>query len=70
MSTIIPESARIKNAVKWISEQLRESPESPKKELIHKAILRFDLNPNESRFLLDFYQDKNAPAPQKTNSEK
>ena len=55
MSTIIPDSQKLKNATRWISEQLRENPDAPKNELIDTAAFRFDLNPNENQYLVKLY---------------
>lgn len=41
----------IKNAVKYISEILKETPEVDKLKLIDDASKRFDLNPMQTEFL-------------------
>ena len=56
MNTIMPDSAQLKRAVKWISEQLNEDEQLSKQKLINEAISRFDLNPKQSMFLLSFYK--------------
>jgi hypothetical protein len=56
MSAIMPEGERLRNAVKWISGQKEEYPELPVNKLINEAIMRFDLNPKEADFLLNFYR--------------
>lgn len=56
MSNIMPEGERLRNAVKWISGQREEYPEMPVGKLINEAIMRFDLNPLEANFLLNFYR--------------
>lgn len=58
MSTIHPESISLRRAVKWISEQLKENESQLLMPLINDAILRFDLNPIQSKYLIDFYRKK------------
>ena len=41
----------IKNAVKYISEILKETPEADRLKLIDDASKRFDLNPMQTEFL-------------------
>lgn len=56
MSTILPEGERLRRAVKWISGQREEYPEVPVSRLVNEAIMRFDMNPKEANFLLNFYR--------------
>jgi hypothetical protein len=58
MTTIIPESHQLKQAVKWISEQLKEDEHKSKMTLVNEATLKFDLNPRQSMQLLNFYTNK------------
>jgi hypothetical protein len=44
--------APIKQAVKWIDEQLRDNPKADRTRLIDEAGRRFDLTPLDSEFLL------------------
>ncbi|HSL49460.1 MAG TPA: hypothetical protein VK878_10325 [Candidatus Deferrimicrobiaceae bacterium] len=44
--------APIKQAVKWIDEQLRDNPQADRTKLIDEAGRRFDLTPLDSEFLL------------------
>ena len=44
--------APIKQAVKWIDEQLRDNPKADRTRLIDDAGRRFDLTPLDSEFLL------------------
>ena len=50
-------SEQVRRAVKWISENLKESPEQSLKNLINEAILRFDLSPFDSELLINFYRE-------------
>ncbi len=58
MNTILPDNEPLKRAVKWISEQLKDDENKPKQLLINEAILRFDLNPKHSMYLINFYKNK------------
>ena len=44
--------APIKQAVKWIDEQLADHPQADRMRLIDEAGRRFDLTPLDSEFLL------------------
>ena len=56
MSEALPHGENIRKAVKWISENLKEDPEQSLKKLINETILRFDLSPGDSEFLMNFYK--------------
>ncbi len=62
MSNIMPKNQSIKNAVQWISEKLKETPDTPIAALINQVTFRFDLTPSESQFLVNFYKDGNNGA--------
>ncbi|HLC41832.1 MAG TPA: hypothetical protein VJO34_09435 [Methylomirabilota bacterium] len=44
--------APIKQAVKWIDEQLQDDPKADRLKLVDEASRRFDLNPLDADFLL------------------
>ena len=44
--------APIKQAVKWIDEQLRDNPQADRVKLIDEAGRRFDLTPLQADFLV------------------
>ena len=44
--------APIKQAVKWLDEQLRDNPGADRTRLIDEASRRFDLTPLDAEFLL------------------
>jgi hypothetical protein len=44
--------APIKQAVKWIEEQLQDNPKADRTNLIDEAGRRFDLTPLDSEFLV------------------
>ena len=55
---VMPEGDAIRNAVKWISEMLKDDCPKPISALIQQACLKFDLNPLEANFLNTFYKKK------------
>ena len=56
MGTIMPKGEKVRQAVKWISENLKEEKKS-KELLIQDASLRFDLSPKDEEFLRTFYKE-------------
>jgi hypothetical protein len=44
--------APIKQAIKWIDEQLRDQPEADRMKLVDEAGRRFDLTPLDADFLI------------------
>ncbi len=56
MSTIIPQSELMRNAIRFISEQQKESGK-PVKSLIQEASIRFNLSPKENTFLEHFLKE-------------
>ena len=57
MVTIQPKGEKVRQAVKWISENLKEDEKSPIYRLIQDAALRFTLSPKEEDFLRSFYEE-------------
>ncbi|RLB42662.1 MAG: hypothetical protein DRH12_05150 [Deltaproteobacteria bacterium] len=55
MSTIMPKGEKLRNAVKWISEKLKEEPNRTPQQMIPLASERFNLSPKEENFLVSFY---------------
>jgi hypothetical protein len=53
--------APIKQAVKWIDEQLRTDPGTDRTKLIDEAGRRFDLTPLQSDFLLRELGQRRSP---------
>lgn len=48
---ICPPGNKVKNALKWVSEELRNAPHKSRAQLLGEAELRFDLSPLECEFL-------------------
>jgi hypothetical protein len=57
MATIQPKGEKVRQAVKWISENLLEDEKKPIYRLIQDASLRFTLSPKEEDFLRSFYEE-------------
>ena len=57
MATIQPKGEKVRQAVRWISENLQEDEERPIYRLIQDASLRFTLSPKEEDFLRSFYEE-------------
>jgi len=57
---MIPQGENLRKAVKWISEERERSPNEKISDLIHKACLRFDLQPNDEEFIIRFYRKENG----------
>ena len=53
--SIMPRGERVRMAVRWISEHLKEDPSGSVVELAQQAAMKFDLSPKESQELLQFY---------------
>jgi hypothetical protein len=56
MTTVMPEGEAIRRAVKWISASLEEHPDKAAQSFVQEAVLRFDLSPKETEFLMEFYK--------------
>ena len=48
---ILPEGERIRKAVRWIIETLKDKKDLTKEEVVTEAEKRFDLSPLECEFL-------------------
>ncbi len=60
MTTIMPKGDKIRQAVKWISDNLKEEKSEAVTFLIEKAALRFNLSPKDETFLRSFYKETNS----------
>jgi hypothetical protein len=50
--------APIKQAVKWIDEQLRDNPQADRMKLVDEAGRRFDLTPLDTDFLIRHLRER------------
>lgn len=55
MGTIQPKGEKVRQAIKWISENLKEEPGGDTSLLIEQALARFNLSPKDEEFLRSFY---------------
>lgn len=58
MHTVLPESESLRRAVKWIAEKLKEDENQNRRELIEKAVFRFNLPPKDETFLYELYRQR------------
>ncbi len=56
MGTIQPEGKNVKQAIQWISDNLKEDESLLLVRLIESASARFNLSPKDEEFLRSFYQ--------------
>lgn len=56
MGIIQPEGKNVKQAIKWISENLKEDQTIGPIKLIEEAGARFNLSPKDEEFLRSFYK--------------
>ncbi len=61
MNFIQPQGKNLQKAVQWISEQRKENPDQSLTALAENAALQFDLNPDDSEFLLRFVKNPDQP---------
>ena len=57
MSPIHPKGEKLKQAIKWISEHLKEDENATVADLIQKASFQFNLSPKDEVFLVSFYRE-------------
>ena len=53
--------APIKQAVRWIEDQLREHPDADRVTLVDEAARRFDLSPLDSDFIVRHLAERHRP---------
>ncbi|MFH2002906.1 MAG: hypothetical protein ABIK28_24780 [Planctomycetota bacterium] len=58
MSSLQPQGEMLRQAVRWISDALKEDENAPVHRLIQKASSRFNLSPKDEEFLMAFYKEK------------
>jgi hypothetical protein len=54
--------APIKQAVKWLDEQLQDNPKADRTKLVDEASRRFDLTPLDADFLYRHLAERKAPS--------
>ena len=53
---IKPEGDRVRTALRWVSDQLKQDPSRAIVLLVDQAAMKFDLTPKESEELIQFYR--------------
>lgn len=59
MATIQPKGENVRQAVKWISVEIKEDANRKLSFLIQEAATRFNLSPKDEEFLHCFYEQGN-----------
>ena len=54
--------APLRQAVRWLDEQLRDRPEASRADLVDEASRRFDLSPLDADFLWRHLAERPKPA--------
>ena len=57
MATIMPKGDKLRQAVSWISDVLKEDESASIPLVVEKAALRFNLSPKDEEFLRAFYKE-------------
>jgi hypothetical protein len=57
MATIQPKGEKLRQAVKWISENLQEDESRSLYMLVQAAAQQFNLSPKDEDFLMSFYEE-------------
>lgn len=55
VSTLMPKGEKLRQAIKWISSELKENTALLPEQLIPQASEKFNLSPKEEEFLVSFY---------------
>ena len=58
MATIQPKGEKVRQAVRWISEERKEDENKGIPLLIQEASTRFNLSPMDEEFLRCFYEEE------------
>ncbi len=58
MASMMPEGEEIRKAIKWISEMRESQPDRKLSKLVEEAALKFDLSPQQTDFLYNFFTKK------------
>ena len=64
MATIIPSSELLTKAVKWIDENLKDTPGRKVAGLIDEACMRFNLSPLDNEALIRLFTSDEKHKPQ------
>lgn len=56
MTGIQPEGEAMRRAIRFVSEAVAADPDRPLAPLLEQATLRFDLDPRQADFLIEFFR--------------
>ena len=56
--TILPEGEQLRKAIKWISDERVDNPETSLSKLIGDACIKFDLPPKDAESLMRLLTEK------------
>jgi hypothetical protein len=57
MATVQPKGEKLRQAVKWISENRQEDESRSLYMLVQQASQQFNLSPKDEEFLMSFYKE-------------
>lgn len=57
---MFPKGEKIKNAIKWVTENKKDFPAKELISIVNEANIKFDLNPVESDFLVRFFKEQDT----------
>ncbi|NIQ94292.1 MAG: hypothetical protein GWO11_03840 [Desulfuromonadales bacterium] len=58
MDSLLPDGEDLRRAVKWISENLQDTPDQPVQPLVQDAVFKFNLSPKDADFLTGFFKER------------
>ncbi len=58
MATIQPKGKKLRDAINWISENLKNQEAESPLRFVEAAGARFNLSPREEEFIRSFYEEK------------
>jgi|ETNmetMinimDraft_26_1059896.scaffolds.fasta_scaffold684989_1 hypothetical protein len=60
MSSLQPDGTSLRKAIRFVSEGLQASQPERLSDLVQRAALKFDLDPNQAEYLHRFYRESTA----------
>ena len=60
MSTVKPKNEKMKNAIKWISDEKKFGKKKDIGTLIQDACFKFNLSPNDAEFIDKFMKEQTS----------
>lgn len=53
-----PKGEKIRRAIKWVNEMKNHSPDKALLTIVNEANMKFDMNPADSQFLINFFKSE------------